>query len=346
MREMTSELYNNVTIQLTGDDETPVSNDLIGKSVFFESACSLNLARVVGPAADDINTENLGHLWDDVLPLEGKYTFEIATVLPYYLPDFDDAPEYFVEVDRSELVVSSRMVRCFFSDANEETEPLQYYLVHRCGLDSLLDQKGLTHIHPVPLRTFVTMRFSVDGTNAEQIIQIQFNSWVRDFVGNLSRFLDSLRAASPRDAKHVLPQMATPFLPIFWLYVTGRDNKSGIAQFAGDMPSVAFRSLSRLDKDAVGKARTFLAGGGSISVQESALGLANTYLHYGYLGLALVQVCIACESVLVQAYEAFLLSRGVSKTKYASAKRDITYSQLLNLHLAAARDLSQWMGGS
>ena len=129
---------------------------------------------------------------------------------------------------------------------------------------------------------------------------------------------------------------------MFWLCLQGADGKVGIDQFAGDMPSAAFRSLSKLSDEAVGRAREFLAEGGSISIQDSTLALAQTYLHYGYFGLALVQVSIACESALAQTYEAFLTSRGVSKTKYAEAERDITYSQLLNLHLAAARDLSQF----
>jgi len=329
---MSIDFYNNVTIQMVGDDESPVAADVIEKSIFLQAAFSLNLARIIGPAADDINTENLGHLWD---------TFEIATVLPYYLPNFDDAPDYAVRVGAAHLVVSSRMLRCFFSDEKNDTNPLQYYLVHRCALHDLLEQKRLTHIHPVPLRTFVAKRMIVDGTNAEQIIQTRLYSWVRDFVADLSRFLDSIRAASPKDGKHLLPQSATPFLSVFWIYVAGANDKSGIAQFAGDMPSAAFRSLSKLDVNAVQRAHEFLAAGADIPVHESALALANTYLHYGYSGLALVQVCIACESVLAKTYEAFLTSRGVSKTKYSEAERDITFSQLLNLHLAAARDLSQ-----
>ncbi|MEX0792826.1 MAG: hypothetical protein WD045_06790 [Pirellulaceae bacterium] len=338
---MPKEFYKNVAIQMVGDDESPVAPKLIEKSVYLQTAFSLNLARIIGPAATDIETAQLGPLWDDVPSVSGQYTFEIATVLPYYLPNFEDMPDYVVRVGDTDLVVSSRMLRCFYSQEGSEENQLQYYLVHRCALDNLLQQKPLTHIHPVPLRTFITKRITVDATNAEQAIQANFYSWVREFVIDLSRFLDSIRAASPKDAKHLLPQSATPFLSIFWICVSGNNNKIGIAQFAGDVPSAAFRSLSTLDRDSVARVHEFLATGAAIPVHESALALANTYLHYGYLGLALVQTCIACESVLAQIYETFLTSRGVSKTKYAEAERDITFSQLLNLHLAAARDLSK-----
>lgn len=326
---------------MVGDDESPLPPKLTDKSVFLQAAFSLNLAKIIAPAADHLNTEQLGHLWDDVPPVSGKYTFEIATVLPYYLPNFDNAPDYAVCIEESELVVSSRMLRCYYSEEGSKTNPLQYFLVHRCVLNVLLKQNPLTHIHPVPLRTFVTKRLTVDGTNAEQVIQTHYYSWVREFVTDLSRFLDSIRAASPKDGKNLLPQSATPFLSNFWIYVAGDNDKAGIAQFAGDMPSAAFRALSKLDENSVTRAREFLATGSAIPIHESALALANTYLHYGYLGLALVQVCIACESVLAQIYESFLKSRGVSKAKYAESERDITFSQLLNLHLAASCDLTK-----
>jgi hypothetical protein len=338
---MAHEFYNFVTIQMAGDDESPISPDVVAKSQFFKAAFQLRYDRIIGPGADDVNTDALGSLWHDVEPVDGRYTFEIATVLPFYLPYFDGAPEYAIEVDGAEIVVSSRMLMCFFSDEKGQASPLQYYLVHRRGLASLLDQKHLTHIHPVPLRAFVATQLSIEGAMPKQIIQTHFYSWIRQFVARLSRFLDSVRAASPTDAKHLLPQSATRFLPIFWISILGRDGKHGIQQFAGDMPSAAFRSLANLDKDAVNTARKFLTGGSTIPVHDASLALATTYLHYGYLGLALVQVCIACESVLAQNYETFLTSRGVSKNKYAEAEKDITFSQLLNLHLAAIRDLSK-----
>jgi hypothetical protein len=233
------------------------------------------------------------------------------------------------------------MLRCFFSEPDAAENPLQYFLVHRCALDHLRQQKRLSHIHPVPLRTFVTKRFRAKGRSAEKLVQNSFYSWVNAFVRELSRLLDAIRASSPKDAKHLLPQLAATFLPVFWIHVKGDQEKTAIAQFAGDMPSAAFRSLSGLDDDSVQRVHRFLRTDSAIPVHESALGLATTFLHYGYLGLALVQVCIACESVLAKVYESFLLERGVSRNKYADAARDITFSQLLNLHLAAARDLSK-----
>jgi hypothetical protein len=332
--------YNNITIEMDGDDRTPVDADLIKKSSFFQAAFSLNRSRIVAPAAEEIRKDSsLGVLWRDIAPCNGAYTFELATVLPYFLPYFEDSPEYSVQIGNSELVFSSRMLQCYFSENEQLCKPLQYYLVHRLRLSSLVAQKSLVHVYPLPLKTFVTSRLVEQGTSAESIIQHNFNSWVLEFVSKLARFLDAIRAASPESGKHLLPQVSTPFLPIFWLYVAGADGKHGIEQFGRDAPSAAFRPLSRLDSDAVRRVKTFLNNTVPIPLQDSAIALARTYLHYGYLGQAIIQVSVACESALAKAYQTFLTSRGVSRSAYSDAKRDISFSQLLNLHLASARDL-------
>ena len=166
-RMMHTGFYNLVTVLLEGDNDTPVPDEAIAKSQFLQAAFTLNLARIVVPAAEEMNTANLGELWKDISPVDGKYNLEIATILPYYLPDFGESPEYVVDVDGAELVVSSRMLRCFFTDENGHTEPLQYYLVHRRGLKSLCEQRKLSHTHPVPLHTFVSKRFVVAGDSCQ-----------------------------------------------------------------------------------------------------------------------------------------------------------------------------------
>ena len=182
-------------------------------------------------------------------------------------------------------------------------------------------------------------RFSARCRSAELAVQEHFYSWISEFMISLSHALDAIRAANKDTAKHLLPQSATPSLPIFWICVIGNNNCIKAEQFGVDVPSAAFRSLDSLDQEAVKRVHKFVANNTAISTHESSLALARTYLYYGYNGLAIVQVCIACEAVLAQMYESFLASRGVSKKKYNNAVRDISFSQLLNLHLPVARDL-------
>jgi hypothetical protein len=336
-----TEHYKNIAIQLVADDETDISKELVEKSIFFRAAFSINLGRVIGPAAPDLDTQALGELWQDVPSVDGVYDFEIATVLPFYLPDFEGKPEFAIGLPDSELIFSSRMIRCFYSEEDNNPCPLQYYLCHRLAVHTLQDQKRLIHIHPVPLRTFVSKRVSARCRSAESAVQEHFYSWINEFIISLSHVLDAIRATSKGTAKHLLPQSATPSLPVFWICVIGDKNCIKAEQFGVDLPSSAFRSLDSLDQESVNRVHELVANNTAISTHESSLALARTYLYYGYDGLAIVQICIACEAVLAQMYESFLASRGVSKKTYADAERDITFSQLLNLHLPAARDLDK-----
>jgi hypothetical protein len=334
--------YNNVSVRFLPDDETPFDESLGGKSVFFTAAFSLNLAVVIVPAAPDLKKdESLGELWHDIKPDNGVYTVDIATILPYYLPSFDGKPEHAFRVGGSELVVSSRMTRCFFSESQAATDELQYYLCHLLAVRSLREQRQFDSFHPVPLRSFIAKRFQCQAEAAERMVQQHFPVWLDQFVREISALIDAVRTASPRDAKHLLPQLSTPSLPIFWVSIEGADGKRGIQQFGGDVSVAAFRSLNNLDAQAVTAVDTYLRSGAKVPVHESSLALSHTFCHYGYLGLALVQVCVACESVLAEAYRQFLTARGVSNHKYHEQKRDITFSQLLNLHLASMRDLRQ-----
>ena len=334
--------YKNLSIRMLPDDETPFDQGLADKSVFFTAAFSLNLATVIVPGADDLKKDpSLGELWHDIAPDNGIYTVDIATVLPYYLPSFGGKPEFSFTLGETELVVSSRMMRCYFSESGANTDELQYYLCHVQGIPSLKEQKQFDSFHPIPVRSFVAKRFQCAGETAERMIQQHFPDWSDAFVREISTLIDAVRAASPKDAKQLLPQLSTPSLPMFWVSIKGAEEKIGTQQFGGDVPAAAFRSLSDLDNEAVKRVTEYLAAGGQVPVHESSLALAHTFSHYGYLGLALVQVCIACESVLAEAYRQFLTARGVSNRKYNDQKRNITFSQLLNLHLASIRDLKQ-----
>ena len=106
----------------------------------------------------------------------------------------------------------------------------------------------------------------------------------------------------------------------------------------------SFPGFRVVEKRGWNQIQTVLIDNESPPVYDSALVLANTFCKHGNLGFALVQVCVACESVLAESYERYLLSRGVSKKKYKDAEKDITYSYLLNLHLAVFKDLNELEG--
>lgn len=62
-------------------------------------------------------------------------------------------------------------------------------------------------------------------------------------------------------------------------------------------------------------------------------------------GFAIVQLCVACESVLAQRYHRHATERGVSNKALKGNRKEITFSQLLNIHLFSMRpiqELADW----
>lgn len=232
-------------------------------------------------------------------------------------------PEYVLSVLSRELVVSSRMVQCFYSKQKSDKSPLRYYLVHRMGLPGLIAAEKLTHVHPVPLRTFISSRLNSIGDDAHIVVADNFHAWSTELMAGVAAAVDAFVAVSPATARCLLPQITGPSFPMLWVYVQGANGRGSTRQFAGDVPQAAFRSLATVDTAAAARVRAIVHNGDQISTHESAIGLANVFVQYGYLGFALVHLCIACESVLARSYRAFVLSRGVSKKKYEEAEKDI-----------------------
>ncbi len=336
-----SKRFNNITLQLTADDESTVPPNVIERSRFLQVAASFNLSVIVGPAADGLKPdESIGRLWSDIAPEGDGYTFEIATSLPYHLPTFDEHPEYVVGIRESELVVSSRMIRCFYSAVASDHEPLRYLLVHRLAMQQAAEANGFTSVHPIPIPTFVSKRLRCVASTAEQAVQDNFYQWSEDLRHDVARLLEVLRNNCAH-LRHLLPQIGAPAYPVYWLMVAGRDQSVATAQLCTDMCAYAPRTLTKIDCEEAEVVRTQLASGEPSSVNQSALALARTFLNYRLLDLAIVQVCVACEALLGHMYHAFLMDRGVGNKQLRDNERDITFSQLLNLHLFTACDMTK-----
>ena len=350
---MTDKVFNNISIRLVGDDETPISKAFAQRCFFFESALPFQLDRVVAPAAPRLKKDDtIGRLWDDIAPINGGFQIDLAAQLPYYLPRFAGLPDYSVQIGETELFVSTRMIRCFFQEpaSSEEVSPvrdgpdkaqpgagsnsqLKYWLVHRRGLDSLVEQRELRQFHPVPVGTFVAKGFLARGESAESVIQENLYGWVQGIAKDVSELLEAIRTTNPEKCKSLPPVVTVRSFPTYFLVVSGADNRRGFDQFAPESNQFGFRSLTELDKSELRTVQEYLSSDRSIPIELRAIGLARTFLHQGHPDLALIEVCIACEAVLARRYRDFLLARGVTKNKYKDCERDITFSHLLNIHL-------------
>jgi hypothetical protein len=329
--------FRTVRIQLVADEQTAVDETLRSKTVFLQAALQFELDDVIGDAAPDLNLEALGHMWQDVKPNDGVYQFEIATELPYYLPGLSGRPEYFLEVGGLQIFVCLRMLRVFFGEGYPSDRGTSYCLLHRSALRSYLDRHGRGGLHPVPIKTFLSCHFAAPGESAESVIRAHFCAWRDHLVTAIAKLLDAMRTASPDTAKHLLPHASSSAFPLFWV-VAG---SQGCSQFVGELGLAAFRSTSDISAERQPRLQELLRANDEPPAHEYAVSLARTFCHYGYFGFAIVQVCVACETVLAQQFRRFAAERGVSNNALKDNRKEITFSQLLNIHLFSMRSINE-----
>jgi hypothetical protein len=194
----------------------------------------------------------------------------------------------------------------------------------------------------VPFKTFISHRFEIEAATAADAIEENFAAWRDRLVGDIALLVEAVRASSPEAAKHILPLLATPAFPTIWLFARGEGDRVVVEQFAGDLNGAALRALTKLTREQADYASTLLAGGASPLPSDSALALAESFAHHGFLNLALVQIAVACESELWLSYSEFVRGRGCSKGKLDEA--EITFSELLNVHVFAMCDVTKLTG--
>jgi hypothetical protein len=333
--------FNPIHVRLLVDDQSPLDSDLRRESCYLKAAFPLNAARVVGPLTpEERKHESLGRIWPDIEPSDGRYTFEIATELAYYLPNVGPQPEYSLEVRGNRFLVCNRMLRAFCGKGQPEEDGLAYFLAHRMGLPSVLEEAKCSGLHPVPLRTFVSRKFFCTAQCAEEAIDENFMPWREEFVADVALLVEAVRAVASDEMKHSLPHAAMSWFPVFWVAVEGDKGKMACEQFTGDLERVALMSMGTIATESIDELRPLLRGERPIAAHEQALSLALTFWHHGYYDLAVVQLCTACETVLSSALLKHLKVRGASETHLKKYFDDLTYSHLLNLHLPSMRDLA------
>ncbi len=334
--------FNHVTVKLI-HDESDFDQNLLEESLFLQIVVPLNLSRVVAQLAPETKKdESLGSLWSNIKPSKDGYVFEIATKLPYFLPNYEDKSEFLLNIDDKKYFICNRMVQIFYDEGFPDNDGYRYYISHIKGLEGLANGKIFTNAHLNHLKTFISRRFVGKGSNAEDLIEKNFISWRDEFISDVAFLVESIRTTSPEPIKHLLPHASIASYPIFWIAIQGEDPKTiGCEQFTGDLNSVALRPQHNLDSEAATKLNTILSGKTILPPHLLPLDLADTFCHYGYLELSIIQVCISLETYLSGRLRENLLKKGMSQNHLKTYFDDVTFSQLLNLHLPSFVEITQ-----
>ena len=310
-----TEIFNYITVKLLLDADTAVSEEMSKHSEFLKAAYMLDADTIVAPLAEGTKRDpSLGEMWRDVPPVDGEYKFEVATELPYYLPDLNKKPEFVLQVEDHEIFVSNRMVRAFFGKGLPEDDSLKYALLHRRGLSSMLEKPEFQGLHALPMKTFVSRSFTVQADNAEQAVIHGFLDWRDQLLGDIALVVDWIRAIEKEKSKHLMPLSSVPAFPIFWVLIVGGNSKRGCQQFNADVGSVAFRASRYIEGKCAESLASLLKSGKTPDTVETHMALSVTFHYYGFLSLALVHVCTACEVSLSRLLRSHLAERGISQS--------------------------------
>ncbi|MHB8095152.1 MAG: hypothetical protein ACYDH0_09430 [Candidatus Aminicenantales bacterium] len=333
--------FNFITLQLAINDKDPFNKEL--DSLYFSAAHRLSSLRVGAQIADEaMKDESLGHLWKDVEPSQEGYVFEVASELPYVLPSVSDFAEYELFVGAKQYLICNRMVRAYFSDPSKLDVGPEYFLVHLLGLPSLkqhLGTKGIS-LCPVPMKCFISSRFVCRERTAEEAVKNNFLSWQAEHLFGIGQILRAIRATIPLESSNIMP-VSSASCPITWVAIKGENKRTGCEQFAGNLGMIIPLSTIRLDQRQSSNIRALLLAEESPDVSEDAMGLAKTFLFYGYLDLAVIQVCTACETLISKAVKKDLEKRDVSKGTMDEYYRNVNYCELLNFFLPLIADISE-----
>lgn len=320
--------------------ESAIEAGMAERSDYIRFAHIFNADVVIANATQQLYDSLQNKLWSDVKSKDGAYHFELATDLPFYLPTLDQKHEYTLNVCGSEIFVCLRMIRAFFGKGIPQESGLKYFLVHRTHVQNLPEKFKGEGLHPLPIKSFISRRFSCQSSSAGQAVHDNFLKWRSEFISQIAHLIDAMRASCPEAAKYLVPQSSLAFYPIFWLRVKGDDGKAFYQQFLGGFESGTFVPQSNIRTEQMETLNGFLQAQTAIPPDDHALAMARTFCNFGYYDLAIVNLCVACEIALSTKYWSFLKKRGVSNTKLSDNKKDITFSQLLNIHLFAMCDVS------
>lgn len=337
------EVFNYLIVKLAVNDSDPFNKSL--DSIYFSRAPRLCNLRFVTQISDEATkNESLGHLWNSIKPSRDGYLFEIAAELPYSLPSFDGLAEYELFAGAKKYIICNRMVRAYFMDPSKPEGEPEYFLVHQLGLPSLkqyINAKKLPlSLCPVPMKCFISSKFECQEKTVEESIKNNFLSWQAELFFGISQILRAIRSTIPLESNNILPISSSASCPIIWVATEGDHKQIGCEQFAGNLGMIIHRPTATLDKAQSRNIRTLLLGEQAPDVFEDAMGLAKTFLFYGYFDLAVIEVCTACETLISMVVKKHLEKRGVSR-KAIKEQYDVKYSELLNFFLPMIIDLSE-----
>lgn len=320
--------------------ESPSSSNIEDKSWLLNSFMQIPQNRALGFLASSMNKDkSLGRIFDDLESNSGKYSLEIGAILHDWLPNLSGHQDYFLSVpitdgEKIPLAVSNQMLRINYRKKGQFAHALvPQYLFKKLQSEDKLSLPDDYHVEV--LKSVVTCRFEVDGNHAEDALELHIDLSIEKFIGAINRVISAQLFLSTDTTPVLTPTYDKGSFDYLYLIMKGRDSKK---YKANRLSLSSFRTTLKPINYEDEKAKSFLGIIAGLQNRSEVIYLINSgkgYLEAGLIRFALLWLVIAAEIATTRFVHSMWQKAGVSKTKIKNSANDITYSQMLNIHIFA-----------
>jgi hypothetical protein len=321
----------------------PKATEGFREKCWLLSACSTyRQLELYGFLAEGITKdESLGKLFADIEPKDdGTFDLELALTLPDLFPNMETKLEYFLEVSDSEgqketVAVSNQMARIRYK--RSEQDYLALLPRYKLGRGDWFQKVGIPENSPVDLlKTTVAWRSYISGTTAEHAIESNLEERIERFVSLLNRFLSANLAISREDQPpYLTPSYSRSTFDFIYFILQGKvEDKFAHGRISANLKTITLNP-DNVDSSQLVTLLRIARGEENLAVSRALLYSARSFLRSGSLPYALLQMVVAAEIATTRYIHRRWIETGVSKSKLQDYEKDVTYSQMLNIHIVA-----------
>lgn len=322
---MKSNKFNYITIQeIIPDKQFDLKS--FSNYLFFSKAFLLYRDRLAVPGEQTLRRDTSLDVWKEIYPVNGKYVFEIAVRLPFFLPKLKGENEYLLRFNGREYAISNR--HCEFVLDNSDNS---YWLSHYLFQNEITSKTNAKAIQTISAKSLVITKFESQESTASVCIEKDFNNWLHVLNHDIPCMIQGMRY-NLNENSYDLPDCNDigRLCPVHVVCIGKDIAKYSALTIASHLGAYTIQSLTKLncEADAI---EAFCNGTTKIDYCRLVLRKATYLYHTGEWAIACILACSTCETLLTEWLRDKLYRNGLSKNKEQDAFNDIRFSQLLNL---------------
>lgn len=328
-----------INVLLIAPNAEPVA-DFPNHSWLLSAISTFPSLEVIGYLAEGVRKDvSLGIFFADLeAKNDGTFDLELGVTLADLFPNLNGKLEYslsLIDDNRinQEIAISNQMVRIRYKVNSEDYLALAPRYVLK-DFD-LLKKLKFPENPPVDLlKTTISWRTILSGNTAEEALENSLIDSTQTFVKLINRFIAANLALSREDQPpYLVSDYSFSSFDFIYFIIRGKDqSKLGHGRISNNLKAIA---LNPGNYDSIQSANLlkFIDGERVVSTPRALLISARTFLRNGNHSYALLQMVIAAEVATTQFVHKQWKENGVSNSKLKEYEKDITYSQMLNIHL-------------